>query len=196
MPLKHHFVKPLSLSATALLFAACGGTVPDAETDDPTQQQEAALLAACEDSPENEEVVEHACVHGDSGPFQSIQASPLGTFPLVNVDAPHTAFDITLPRLANGTWGGAVNFRAPETGEFAFLLSRHRGLRIFDGATEVTRECRADIDEAVCSSLRTMIHAELEEGVLYRLEFRALRQRNASFTLVVEEASHDHAEAP
>jgi hypothetical protein len=192
--MKNVFKKSLLASGVALLLTGCGSTT-EAEPQESSLEQRQDALAACAEPEASEliEVAEHACVHGDFGPFQAVAAAPLGTIPFVDVSVPHIAYNITLP--ANGYgYGGAVNFIPEETGEYAFLLSRYRGLRIFNGTTEVARECGVYVPEEACGSLRTATVAELEAGVEYRLEFKALFPQNAQFTLVIEEAAHDHAE--
>ncbi len=195
--MKNLFKKSLLASGVALLLTGCGSTT-EAESQEPSlEERQDTLLAACAEPEATEliEVAEHACVHGDFGPFEAVAAAPLGTYPFVDVSVPHIAYNITLPALASGYgYGGAVNFIPEESGEYAFLLSRQRGLRIFNGTTEVARECGVYVPEEACGSLRTATVAALEAGVEYRLEFKALAQRNSQFTLVVEEAAHDHAE--
>ncbi len=187
--------KCLLAPSVALLLTGCGAPVAEEEEVSPeTQKQE--LLAACAEQEELAEVAEHACVHGELGPFVSVTAAPLGTPSFVDVSAPHTGYDITLPATGAVGYGGSVMFMPEESGEYAFLLSRQRGLRIFNGDTEVARECRYTAPEEVCGALRTAIVADLEAGVDYRLEFKAVAPRNARFTLVVEEAGHhdEHVE--
>jgi hypothetical protein len=185
----------LSTCALAMLMTGCGTT----EAETPAAQQEAALelsaqpqelLAEC-DPVETEEVIEHSCLHAESGPFQAVTAAALGTVPFVDVNLAHTAYNVTLPGCA-GNYGGSVIFTPEESTEYAFLLSRYRGLRIFDGDTEVTRECRSSIPADVCGELKSVTLAPLEAGKDYRLEFRATRTTNSSFTLLIEEAEHEH----
>lgn len=195
----HLLKKTLLASGAAALFAACGTPAEDtsaeltSESSLPTQEQ--GLLAAC-DPVELAEVAGHACVHSDFGPFQPVTAAALGAPVFVDVSAPHTAYNITLPAAQYSGWGGRVAFIPEESGEFAFLVSRNRGMRLFDAATgaEVARECRYNVPSAVCGSLKTAILADLEGGVEYHLQFLAIAERNSTFTLVVEEAAHDHAE--
>ncbi|MBZ4418057.1 hypothetical protein [Myxococcus sp. RHSTA-1-4] len=194
----HLFKKTLLASGAAALFAGCGA--PASETSEPTSEaslstQEQGLLAAC-DPVELAEVAEHACVHSDFGPFESITAAALGAPVLVDVSLPHTAYNITLPETNYCGWGGRVAFIPEESGELAFLVSRQRGLRIYDAATgaEIARECRYDVPSTVCGSLKTGILADVEAGVEYHLQFLALLEQNAQFTLVIEEAAHDHTE--
>ena len=188
------FKTGLCASTVALLLTGCGDIEPD--TSKP-EEQEAALasqersLDACGETETLEEVAEHACIHAENGPFQSVTAAAPGAPVLVDVDLPHTAYHVTLP----GTWGhyrGSLHFTPEETTDYAFLLSRHRGLRIFDGNTPVALECRYQVPANVCSTLRTALVAELEEGKTYRLEFGAILTKNAQFTLLVEEAAHGH----
>ncbi|HZI05652.1 MAG TPA: hypothetical protein VEZ71_16600 [Archangium sp.] len=192
--MKNLFQKSLLASGVALLLTGCGSTVAEPQS---LAEHESTLLSACAEPAAAEiiEVAEHACVHGDFGPFEAVAAAALGTYPFVDVSLPHIAYNITLPANASaGGWGGAVNFMPEESGEYAFLLSRQRGLRIFNGTTEVARECRVQVPEESCGSLRTAVVAELEAGVEYRLEFKARAQRDAQFTLVIEEAGHEHVE--
>jgi hypothetical protein len=183
------FKKGLIATSVALMFTGCGTEAEPPEAAMETQQEE--LLASCVDTTEVAEAAEHSCVHGDFGPFESVTASPLGTVSFVDVSLPHTAYIVTLPARTDGIgWGGAVMFTPEETGEYAFLLSRKRGLRIYQGDVEVARECRYNVPEEVCTSLRTAILADLEAGVDYRLEFEAIAERNSQFTLVIEEAGH------
>ncbi|MFP2907619.1 hypothetical protein ACLESD_21725 [Pyxidicoccus sp. 3LFB2] len=193
------FKKTLLASGAAALFTACGAPVEEtpAQTtsEDSVTTQEQGLLAAC-DPVELGEVAEHACAHAEHGPFEPVTAAALGAPVLVDVSLPHTAYNITLPGAQWCGWAGRVAFIPEESGEFAFLVSRYRGLRIFEAATgaEVARECRYNVPSSVCSSLKTGILADLEGGVEYHLQFLAIAERNSEFTLLIEEAGHDHAE--
>jgi hypothetical protein len=192
--MKNPFKKSLLLSSVTLLLAACGGVEAEPVQSE-LETQQSSLLAACTETAELSEVAEHACIHAELGPFQNLTAAALGTVPFVDVSLPHTGYVITLPANTSSCgWGGSVNFIPEESGEFAFLLSRYPGLRIFNGTTEVSRECRFQVPSDVCGTLRTAIIADLEAGVEYRLEFQTLKQSNAQFTLVVEEAAHHHEE--
>ncbi|PTL80708.1 hypothetical protein DAT35_28975 [Vitiosangium sp. GDMCC 1.1324] len=176
----------------ALLLTGCGTIESEEETSLESQEQS---LAACENTTELAEAAEHSCTHAELGPFQNVTAAALGTIPFVDVSVPHTAYVVTLPAASCGGYGGSVIFTPEESTEYAFLTSRSRGLRIFDGNTEVTRECRYEVPQDVCGSLRAATIADLEAGKDYRLEFKAIRQTNAQFTLVIEEtAHHDHEE--
>ena len=139
---------------------------------------------------------EHACIHAELGPFQSVTAAALGAPVLVDVSLPHTGYNVTLPAMNFCGWGGRVGFIPDEAGEFAFLLSRHRGVRIYNAATgvEVARECRYSVPTSVCGALKTAIVADLEGGTEYHLQLLAIAERNSEFTLVIEEAAHDHEE--
>ncbi|OJH41265.1 hypothetical protein [Cystobacter ferrugineus] len=180
----------LSTCALAMLMTGCGTTAAqdEASMELATGQQE--LTAQC-DPAETEEVIEHSCIHAESGPFQAVTAAALGTVPFVDVNLPHTAYNVTLPG-SYGQYGGSVIFTAEESTEYAFLLSRYQGLRIFDGTTEVGLECRSYISASACGALKSIAIAPLEAGKDYRLEFRAFRSSDAQFTLLVEEAAHAH----
>ncbi|WP_257453864.1 hypothetical protein [Archangium lipolyticum] len=192
--MKNLFKKSLLISSVSLLLAACGGTEAEPVQSE-LETQESGLLAACTETAELAEVAEHACIHAEFGPFQNVTAAALGTVPFVDVNLPHTGYVITLPaKTSSCGWGGAVNFIPEESGEFAFLMSRYPNLRIFNGTTEVGRECRYQVPTDVCGVLRTGIVADLEAGVEYRIEFQTLKQSNSQFTLIVEEAAHHHEE--
>ncbi|MCP3165223.1 hypothetical protein [Myxococcus qinghaiensis] len=194
--------KSLLATGVVLLLTGCGGTAPVEEevTADELSAEESALLGllpSCEEPEELAEVVEHACIHAELGPFEAATAAALGAPVLVDVSTPHTAYNLTLPWSTNSWgWAGRVSFLPDESGEFAFLLSRHRGLRIYDAATglEVARECRYQVPTDVCGALKTAIVADLEADTEYYLEFRSILSRNAAFSLVIEEAGHHHEE--
>jgi hypothetical protein len=188
MKLKLLLKKVLSASSLLVLLAGCGATAVSEELEFQSSQEERLEAAAvCEEDPE---ILEEACFHGEFGPFMAVAAAPLGSTAIPNVNAPHTAFNITLPADATYHYAGSLTFRPAETAEYAFFLSRHRVFRIYDGDTLVSRECSSFIDKASCGSLRRQVMADLEEGKVYRLEFKAVHARNASFTLVIEEAHH------
>ncbi len=193
MKLASSFKKVLLGSSLSFLLAGCGATAVDSEEPELKQSQAEGLeiAAVCEEDPE---LIEHACYHSDFGPYVAVNAAPLGGTPVPNVNAPHTAFNITLPADATYNYAGSVTFRPPETGEYAFFLSRKRAFKIYDGDTVVSRECSSLVDETSCGSLRRTVMADLEEGKVYRLEFKAVHARNASFTLVIEEGHHEHEE--
>ncbi|NTX34603.1 hypothetical protein HUA78_09150 [Myxococcus sp. CA033] len=195
------FQKSLLATSVALLLTGCGTTAAEEEvTQSELSTDESALLGllpSCEEPEELAEVVEHACIHAELGPFEPVTAAALGAPVLVDVSTPHTAYNITLPSSATSWgWAGRVSFLPDESGEFAFLLSRHRGLRIYDAATglEVARECRYQVPTEVCGALKTAIVADLEADTEYHLEFRSILSRNAAFSLVIEEAAHHHEE--
>jgi hypothetical protein len=199
MKTQHLFKKTLLAAGAAVLFAGCGVTAAEEPTDTtpeaaPTTQEQ-GLLAAC-DPVELGEVTEHACIHAELGPFEPVTAAALGAPVLVDVSVPHIAYNITLPAMNNFGYGGRVAFIPDESGEFAFLLSRHRGLRIFEAATgaEVARECRYTVPSNVCGELKSAFVADLEGGVEYHLQFLSLLQRSSQFTLLIEEVAHDHSE--
>jgi hypothetical protein len=195
----HLFKKTLLAAGAAALFAGCGTTTaetPETASEASLNSQEQVLLASC-DPVEMAEVAGHACVHSDFGPFDSVTAAALGAPVFVDVSIPHTAYTITLPANPNGQgWAGRVAYIPEESGELLFLVSRYRGLRIYEAATgiEVARECRYNVAGTVCGSLKTGILADVEAGVEYHLEFRAIAERNSQFTLVIEEAGHHHGE--
>lgn len=195
MKMESLFKKALLAPSLSLLLIGCGGAVGTPEELELPQAQvehQESALNACE--PLDEEVVEHSCYHAEYGPFASVTAAAPGSTTLPNVNLPHTAYTITLPARATSGYEGSVTYRPIESGEYAFLLSRYRALRIYDGETIVSRECSYFIDEAACSSLRRAVTADLEAGKVYRLEFKALFPVNASFTLIIEEAGHHEHE--
>ena len=190
--MKNLFKKSLLASGVALLLTGCGSTEAEPQQQSMQTRQD-SHLASCEEPEATEllEVAGHACVHGDFGPFQPVDAAPLGTYPFVDVSIPHIAYVISLPANASaGGWGGSVSFIPEASGEYAFLLSRLRDLRIFNGTTEVARECRVQVPEETCSSLSTAVVAALQAGVEYRLEFTSTKANDSRFTLVIEEAAH------
>ncbi|WP_224246266.1 hypothetical protein [Hyalangium gracile] len=193
MKMESLFKKALLASSLSLLLVGCGQTI-EASEEPVLAEEESAVQALNTCEGPDEEVVEHACYHGDFGPFTAVTAASLGSTTFPNVNLPHTAYNITLPT-QGWIYAGAVTYRPAESGEYAFLLSRRRGLKIYDGTTVVSKECSYLIDEAACGSLRRMVTADLEAGKVYRLEFQAVFPQNASFTLVIEEAGeHDHEE--
>ena len=193
MKLESLLKKTLFASSLSFLLAGCGAPLiePEEPTLEQQQEEELQVAAVCEEDPE---VIEHACFHGDFGPFMAVAAAPLGSTVIPNVNTPHTAFSITLPANTTYQYAGSVTFRPTETAEYAFFLSRRRAFRIYDGTTLVSRECSSLVDETSCGSLRRMVMADLEMGKVYRLEFKAVHAANASFNLVIEEAHH-HEEA-
>ncbi|AGC48704.1 hypothetical protein MYSTI_07432 [Myxococcus stipitatus DSM 14675] len=187
--------KSLFASGVVLLLVGCGAPTEEEweSLESEVSTSEAALLPACPASPELSEVVEHACVHAENGPFQPVTAAALGAPVLVDVSTPHTTYKLTLPTSTQSWgWAGRVSFLPDASGEFAFMLSRVRGLRIYDAATgvEVARECRYQVPADVCGALKTAIVADLQADTEYHLEFQALLSRNASFSLLIEEAAH------
>ncbi|WP_338863229.1 hypothetical protein [Myxococcus stipitatus] len=187
--------RSLFVSGVVLVLTGCGAPTDEEleSVESEVSASEAALLPACPASPELAEVVEHACVHAEHGPFQPVTASALGAPVLVDVSAPHTTYNITLPSNPQSWgWAGRVSFLPDASGEFAFMLSRERGLRIYDAATgaEVSRECRYQVPANVCGALKAAIIADLTADTEYHLEFHALLSRNASFSLLIEEAAH------
>ncbi|WP_255217042.1 hypothetical protein [Myxococcus sp. AM010] len=201
MKLQFPFKQSLLATSVAVLLAGCGTPVDE---DAPTAPEAAALesseealfnaLPSCEEPEELEHIVEHACYHAEYGPFEPVTAAALGAPVLVDVSQAHTAYQVTLPQHMPWNYAGRVSFLPDESGEFAFILSRNRGLRIFEAATgtEVARECRYTVPTEVCSSLKKATVADLEADTEYYLEFRSIRPSNASFTLIIEEAGHHH----
>lgn len=196
MKMESLFKKALLSSSLSLLLAACGQPVDESpEVERAESQAERLELepAACE--PADVELIEESCFHAENGPYVAVSAAALGSTTLPNVNLPHTAYNITLPSHPTYQYAGSVTYRPVESGEYAFSLSRRRAFKIYDGNTVVSKECSYFIDDAACAGLKRMVTADLEAGKVYRLEFKALHEQNASFTLVVEEAAHhDHEE--
>ncbi|WP_375754994.1 hypothetical protein [Corallococcus exercitus] len=196
--LKH----PQALLAVGAVFLLAGCGTEEAQAPEPqapvTQQSE--LLAACQDTEELAEVAEHSCFHAEYGPFESVTAAPFGGPSFVDVSVGHTAYNVTLPAVAYQQWtlgyAGSVIFTPEESTEYAFLTSGYRAVRVVNAATneEVGLECRYNIPQEVCGSLRTAVTADLEGGVDYRVDFAAIVPQPATFLLIVEETGHDHAE--
>lgn len=200
MKLESLWKKTLLASSLSLLLAGCGPAASEprasefAQSSQLQQQEETeepAIAAVC---PAEPELLDEACFHAENGPFQAVAAASLGNPSIPNVNKPHTAYNITLPADPLYSYAGSVSFRPAETSEYAFFLSRKRAFKIYDGDVLVSRECAAFIDETSCGSLQRMVMADLEAGKVYRLEFKAVLEQNATFTLVVEEAHHGHAE--
>jgi hypothetical protein len=189
------FQKLLLASSLSLLWMGCGGAqlTPEELLLEAHAEQLEGEPVACE--PLDPELAEEACFHSENGPYVAVNAAPLGSTTLPNVNLPHTAYIVTLPANATYPYAGSVSYRPIESGEYAFFLSRHRAFKIYDGDTVVSRECSYFIDDTACGSLRRMVTADLEAGKVYRLEFKAAVAANASFTLIVEEAAH-HDEEP
>ncbi|HEX8699558.1 MAG TPA: hypothetical protein VF815_12020 [Myxococcaceae bacterium] len=195
MKTRSSLTNALHYPALALLLVACGGPVPPSE-ESSSEEALASYLEGepltCE--PLDAELAEEACFHGENGPFKEVSAAALNNPLIPNVNLPHTAYNITLPVHSTFGYAGSVTYRPVEDGEYAFFLSRHRAFKIYDGTTVVSRECSYTIGDTTCASLRRMVTADLEAGKVYRLEFKAVRSANASFTLIVEEAAHHHEE--
>ncbi|MFP2896744.1 hypothetical protein [Corallococcus sp. 4LFB] len=193
---------PQALLAAGALFLLAGCGTEDAvapESQAPVTQQ-SELLAACQDTEELAEVVEHSCTHAEYGPFESVTAAPYGGPSFVDVSVEHTAYNITLPAITYQQWtlgyAGSVIFTPEESTEYAFLTSGYRAIRVVNAATgeEAGLECRYHVPQEVCGSLRTAVTADLEGGVDYRVDFAAITPQPATFLLVIEETAHDHAE--
>ncbi|RKH68240.1 hypothetical protein [Corallococcus aberystwythensis] len=191
---------PHALIAAVFLLAGCGTEeAPAPESQAPVTQQ-SELLAACQDTEELAEVAEHSCFHAEYGPFESVTAAPYGGPSFVDVSVGHTAYNVTLPAIAYQQWtlgyAGSVIFTPEESTEYAFLTSGYRAVRVVNAATneEVGLECRYNIPQEVCGSLRTAVTADLEGGIDYRVDFAAVVPQPSTFLLVIEETGHDHHE--
>ncbi|CAM4045136.1 TerD family protein [Corallococcus soli] len=195
--MKHLSTHALAAASAVLLLAGCGATeeqtAPEAVAPI-TQQSE--LLAACQDTEELAEAAEHSCHHAEYGPFESVTAAQFGGPSFVDVSAAHTAYNVTLPAIAYQQWtlgyAGSVIFTPEESTEYAFLTSGYRAVRIVNAATneEVGQECRYNVPEEVCGSLRTAVTADLEGGIDYRVDFVAVVPQAATFLLIIEEIGH------
>ncbi|MBN8230804.1 hypothetical protein JYK02_25135 [Corallococcus macrosporus] len=190
----------LIAAGAVFLLAGCGTEEAPAQESPAPVTQQSELLAACQDTEELAEVAEHSCTHAEYGPFESVTAAPFGGPSFVDVSVGHTAYNVTLPAITYQQWtlgyAGSVIFTPEESTEYAFLTSGYRAVRVVNAATneEVGLECRYNIPQEVCGSLRTAVTADLEGGVDYRVDFAAIVPQPSTFLLIVEETGHDHAE--
>jgi hypothetical protein len=129
----------------------------------------------------DDELVEHACLHGSFGPFRSVTAAALGESG-PDVSRAHTAFAITLPE-ADGGRAGAVRYRPTEDGDFAFFSSTQVAVTVRDAQGG---EVEAEVAKAVsgCDSLSAVTVHGLRAGEVYTLEFGPTSE--TVITLVVE----------
>ncbi|MDC0712827.1 hypothetical protein POL68_30480 [Stigmatella sp. ncwal1] len=196
MKMESLFQKVLLSSSLLLLLTGCGQTMESPEPQGLTEaeRQESVYVEQVTCEGPDEELVEHSCEHGTYGPFVSVSAAAPGSTTIPNVNLSHTAYNVTLPKVGYRSYKGSVTYRPVESTEYAIFLSRFRGLKIYDGTTLVAQECSYIIDETACGSLRRLVTADLEANTVYRFEFDAYSASDAAFTLLVEEAAHEHEE--
>jgi cysteine-rich repeat protein len=132
------------------------------------------------------EVIEHSCHHAVLGPFVNVAAQPRGSEAIPNVNAPHTAYVVSL------TGGGAgeqlVSYTPVETGDYVLLLDS-------DGPLSV--ETQAGVAVAIetkqaatgCGALSQLWVVELEAGQQYHFAFGASAAGSA---LLLVDALHGH----
>ncbi|MCY1040265.1 hypothetical protein OV208_02945 [Corallococcus sp. bb12-1] len=194
---KHLSTHALVAASAVFLLAGCGATEEQAAQAAAPITQQSELLAACQDTEELEEVAEHSCFHAEYGPFEAVTAAPLGGPSFVDVSVGHTAYNVTLPAITYQQWtlgyAGSVIFTPEESNEYALLTSGYRAVRIVNAATneEVGLECRYEVPQEVCGTLRTAVTADLEGGIDYRVDFAAVVPQAATFLLVIEETAHE-----
>ncbi|MCU0687988.1 MAG: hypothetical protein MUF34_38050 [Polyangiaceae bacterium] len=130
---------------------------------------------------------EHACLHGQHGPFRTVTASPGSNAAGADVSEPHAAFTIGLPADGAGLHQGAVSYVPDESGDFAFFLGASLPLTILgpDGQP-LAIEVDASVDPAECTALTHAYVAELVGGATYTLVFGP--SASASALLVIEHA--------
>ena len=134
-----------------------------------------------------DEVVEHACLHAQYGPFVGVTAVAVGAGPGPDVSEEHRAFTVALPG-TGGSHEGEATFEADEENDFAFMVSPDMPVRVLDGTGA---EMAVEVDQATqgCSALARVRVLELGVGS-YRVVFGPTE--SATALLVIEEMSHRH----
>lgn len=119
----------------------------------------------------SEEVVEHTCLHVTYGPFASVNAQTHPGFIVSNINAPHTAYTVTLPG-AVGSYEGGVLYEPAVSGDYAFFVAPDVEVTIYDSAHQpLTPERQGAVDAELCSALSEVKVFHLEEGEIYTVVF-------------------------
>jgi hypothetical protein len=133
------------------------------------------------------EVVEHGCLHGQFGPFVTVDAAAPGAATAPDVSAEHTAFNVNLIADA-GAHVGEVELVAEETTDVAILIGPGVALTVVDAAGQpVEVEAERGIS---CAALTRAHVIEIEAGATYRLRLGPTAAAQA--LLVIEHAGHEH----
>ncbi|AKU91486.1 hypothetical protein [Vulgatibacter incomptus] len=135
------------------------------------------------------ELAEHACEHGQDGPFLEVNASLTRGDAAEAVSRAHTAFRIALPEDSDGTHRGAVVYTATATGEVVFFLSADVPLSVHDGEAEVEIEAEGKVD--ACPAVITKaVTVDVTAGTEYVLE---LGPTDAATVTLVAVSAGGHA---
>lgn len=171
-------------SFCAALFVA--GLVACGSSDDEAKSSSSFMVGTCSEV-ETEEV-EHACLHGTAGPFQSVLAS---TATPPDVSRAHTTYRVQLEALAGGQFGGAVSFVPAEAGEYSVYASADiPEIQLTREGVAIDFECSTPVPTELCGSLRRLRVADLPAGAPVVLGFTS--SAATEVVLVVEHREHAH----
>jgi hypothetical protein len=154
-----------------LLGAGCsaGGLDAAGEDDGPAEAQ----LALDQDGEclVSDEVVGHACLHANFGPFAASAAQPHPGSIFSNIDTPHTAYNVTLPA-SGDAYHGAVLYRPAASGDHAFFLAPGVPLSLFtSGGAPVPLEREGTIPPELCALIERVGIAHLDETETYTVVY-------------------------
>ncbi len=138
-----------------------------------------------------EEPDEEACEHFEEGPYKSVTASAdKATAPDIN--AVHTAHEVTLVDAGGGQFSGYVSFDADEHADFFFFLDQDVPFKIEDSSgTAVAPEetCNPAMCSEACDTIRGKYLVDLEEGK-YAIFLGPTTQQKVH--VLHEEGEHHH----
>jgi hypothetical protein len=158
------------LAGVGALLAGCASNLIDSED---LRQKHAAL------DPEEEEgeclvgdhELEHACVHAEFGPFDSVVAQPYPGTITSEISTPHTAYTVTLAGAASSYSGGTFYFPTA-TGEFAFFVNPESTLTLYDSSDTLVEPLdQGPVEAEVCSFLSEVKIYELSDTEFYTVVF-------------------------
>lgn len=121
-------------------------TMPDARADGPDDASSPFDDSGADGDCWLDPVLEHACLHVTHGPFAQVMSNVSSTPP--NVNAPHTAFTVSLPPGMNT---GHLSYRPAESGEYVFYLGANVELALHDSMQQLNETFRESI--ATCAGL-------------------------------------------
>jgi hypothetical protein len=134
------------------------------------------------------EVVEHACLHAQHGPFTTVDAAAPGASGAPDVSAPHTAYHVNLVAVG-GAFSGELAFTPDETTDVAILVDPDVPVVVLDAGGDPI-EIEEERAITTCPALARASVLELEGGVTYRLQLGPATAAQA--LLLIEEVAHEH----
>lgn len=168
LTMKQHVLAGLACG----VVSACASSADLSPTDGLTPAELTQVGVALEEEVclVSDEVLGHACLHAEFGPFVAASAQPYPGFVFTDVSPRHQTYNLALP--GTSAFRGAVLYSPVESGEYAIFSTPQATVTVYDSAANLVALEREGLTESsVCGAIEKASVYHLDVFETYTLVF-------------------------